>query len=212
MKVLNCKQGSKEWIDARKGVATASNAHRIISPSKGILSASADDYACELVAVRTVPSWFTMPEEQYQSPAMVHGVQLESEARSYFELETGKTVRTVGFVLSDDGRTGCSPDGVIGEGDALEELLELKCPMHKTQVRYLHQGELPDEYKPQVHWALAVTGAKACYFMSYASGLPKLLLRIEPDKYTELVRQRMAEFFALYDEIKAAVDQRKAMQ
>lgn len=209
MKVLMCEQGSSEWAKARKGVATGSNADRIITPAEGKLSTRAYDYACELLASHLIPPHWWIEDDGFQSGAMQHGTRTESEARAYFELETGLTVRQVGFILADDGRSGCSPDGVIGEGESITELLELKCPQHKTQVKYLDKGELPLEYKPQVHWALAVTGANACHFMSYAQGLPKLILRVVPDDYTALVKVRMGEFFALFDKIKSSVEAHK---
>lgn len=209
MKVLMCAQGSSEWAKARKGVATGSNADRIITPAKGDLSTGAYDYACELLASHLIPPHWWIEDDAFQSAAMQHGTRTESEARAYFELETGLAVRQVGFILADDGRSGCSPDGVIGDGESITELLELKCPQHKTQVKYLDKGELPPEYKPQVHWSLVVTGAKACHFMSYAQGLPKLILRVEPNEYTKLVEKRMSEFFALFDKIKASVEKHK---
>lgn len=206
MRILDCEQGSSAWAKARKGVATASNADRIITPAEGKFSARAYDYACELLASHLLPAHWWIEDDSFQSAAMQNGSRTEQEARAYFELDSGLVVRQVGFVLSDDGRSGCSPDGVIGAGDTIEELLELKCPLHKTQVKYLDKGELPQEYKPQVHWSLVVTGAKCCHFMSYAPGLPQLILRVEPNDYTQQVRERQAEFWKLFDKIKTSVE------
>lgn len=209
MKVINCEQGSRDWSLARRGVATASNADRIITPAKGEFSTSAYNYACELLVAKLLPPHWWVEDDDFQSEAMAHGTNTEKEARAYFELESGLVVREVGFIQADDGRSGCSPDGVIGDGDSITELLELKCPQHKTQVRYLDKGELPPEYRPQVHWSLAVTDCSACNFMSYAQGLPPLILRIEPDGYTAKVRELMKKFFDLMDAIRARVEARR---
>lgn len=200
MKIIQCEQYTKEWAEARRGVATASSADRIITAAKGELSKQAESYACELVAWHLIPNYMWLDGGDFQSEAMANGTRTEKEARAFFELETGLTVREVGFIKSDCGRAGCSPDGLVGEGESLE-LLELKCPLHKTQVRYLADGVLPVEYKPQVHWALAVTGCRACHFMSYAPGLPPLVLRIEPDEYTKRVEKLMGDFWKIVDSI-----------
>ena len=205
MKIIQCEQGTKQWADARRGIATASNADRIITPAKGEYSKSAYGYACELLAAQLLPPYFWIDGDDFQSAAMAHGTNTEKEARAYFELDSGLVVREVGFILADDGRAGCSPDGVIGDGDEME-LLELKCPLHKTQVAYLDKGVLPDEYKPQVHWALAVTGCRACHFMSYAIGLPKLILRVEPNAYTKTVADLMTRFFEQMDTIRGHIE------
>jgi putative phage-type endonuclease len=206
VKVISCEQGSKQWADARRGIATASNASRIVTPSDGKFSKSAYAYACELIAAQLLPPYFWIDGDDYQSEAMAHGTRTEREAREFFQLETDLVVREVGFILADDGLAGCSPDGVIDKFGVISELLELKCPLHKTHVAYLDKGELPSEYKPQVHWALVVTNCKACHFMSYAVGLPPLVLRIEQDAYTEKVRAAMAEFWTLFGTIKAHVE------
>jgi putative phage-type endonuclease len=195
-------QGTESWGEVRKGVATASNADRIITPAKGELSKSAHDYACEILAAQMLPATWWYATDDYQSEAMAHGTNTEAEARAYFELETGKSVRQVGFIATDCGRAGCSPDGLVGE----DELLELKCPQLKAQIKYLLDGKLPDAYNPQVHWQLVVTGFKACHFLSYAQGLPPLLLRVEPDEYTEKVRAAMQKFFELLAELRAKLD------
>ena len=46
---------------------------------------------------------------------MLRGTELEPEARSFYEFETGATVTEVGFITNDDGTAGCSPDGLIDE-------------------------------------------------------------------------------------------------
>jgi hypothetical protein len=46
-------------------------------------------------------------------------------------------------------------------------------------------GTLPDEYRPQVHCSLAVTGLDRWDFMSFCPGLPSLLITVKRDAYTE---------------------------
>ena len=190
MKIIDCQQYTPEWWLARRGLPTASVASRIITPAKGEYSKSADGLICELLAQQYDPSYGVY--DDYQTAAMKNGSLLEPEARRFYEFHRNADVIQVGFCTTDDGTAGCSPDGLIGD----DGLLEIKSPEAKTQVAYLLGGGLPAEYKPQVHWHLAVTGRAWCDFISYSRGLPPLLLRIVPDDYTKQVRAHMARFVA----------------
>ena len=197
MKVIDCKQGSPEWYQARAGIPTASEFGRLLTPKRMQLSeAGARSYACELIGARLIGG---VPEgvEAYGSRAMEYGKLTESEARSFYALDRDCDVSQVGFCLADDGQIGCSPDGLVGDDGGLE----LKCPMIKTHVGYLLNGGLPDEYKAQVHGSLIVTGRKWWDFLSYAVGAPPLLVRVEPDDYTDKLREAIRAFLPVYQEM-----------
>lgn len=196
MKIIECQQGSSEWWEARRGVATASEFSRIITSVKGNLSAAADNYICELLAEK----FHVGPAEElagFCSKAMRNGSECEPQARAWYEMVNHVKVEEVGFILSDCGRVGCSPDGLIGEDGGLE----LKCPHGKTHLRYCLDGTLPEEYKAQVHGALAITGRAWWDFLSYVPGLPPFCIRVEPDDFTEQLRRALEEFHARYLEI-----------
>ena len=134
---------------------------------------------------------------------------MEPEARESFEAETGHRVKEVGFCQMAEGvPVGCSPDGltVSGEaeiGDLLESDrltggLEIKCPTRDTHVGYLMDGSLPSAYKLQVHGSLAVTGLPVWHFYSYFPGLNPFHLEVEPDDFTELVKDRLEAFVIEY--------------
>ena len=48
MLVLNCEQGSREWIEARLGIPTASQFSRIVTPTGQAIKAR-DGYLAELL-------------------------------------------------------------------------------------------------------------------------------------------------------------------
>jgi YqaJ-like viral recombinase domain len=191
MKVIDCVQGSEIWWDHHRGIATASSFDKIITPKKGTMSAQADDLICELIA-QIATKGSIMPVG-YVSPAMLNGIQMEPEARNWYEMQYDMDVKQVGICLSDDGRFGASPDALIGVGN--EGCLELKCPMMKTQVRYLLDGVLPDEYKVQVHGELLVTGCKWADFVSYCPGLPTFSIRVYPDDFTKKLAECLEKFY-----------------
>lgn len=208
MIVLNgFEQGTAEWAEARRGIATASCVSKIITPAKGELSSQARDYACQLIAESVVPPHYWIEAPDLNSPFVNHGITTEAEALKYFVFETGKHIRKVGFVKSDCGRFGCSPDALVlpAPDEKPSEGLELKCPAHKTHVKYLLDGGLPVEYRPQVHASLVVTGLARWNFMSYAIGLPPLIVTVEPDEYTEKVRKGLLAFWEMYQELKARI-------
>lgn len=190
MKINYCAQGSDAWWEAKRGVPSASNFDRIITstgkPSKGM-----DGYIAELIADIAFmgPNYFTT-QGRPVTRAMTAGTDCEPEARRFYEMENDCRVQQVGFVTTDDGSYGCSPDGLIGEVGGLE----LKCPELKTQAAYLLKGTLPREYKAQVHGALVITGREWWDFMSYAVGLQPLVIRIVPDDYTQQLRDALEVF------------------
>ena len=173
MIVVDCKQGTPEWLNARLGVATASCFEKVLTPA-GKPSSQADAYANQLIA-----EWLCgEPEETFKSPWMERGNELEPEARAFYSMETGLTVKQAGFCLRDDGLVGCSPDGLIGD----EGLQEIKCPAPPTHVGYLISGDVPKKYIPQIQGQLYVTGAQWCDFLSYHPVMPPVLIRIGRDE------------------------------
>jgi hypothetical protein len=193
VKIFKCPQGSPDWFRVRRGVITASECDSIVTPElKPRAGEGVKTYMCQKIAEKLIrleegeghaaPSW-----------AADQGQILETLAIPWFEFDTGMKVERVGFCLSDDGRIGCSPDGLIGEDSGIET----KCPQPKAQVRYLLDGVVPKEYLMQVHMSLLVTGRASWWFVSYSQDLPRLVLRVDRDE---------AILTKLHDAIYAFVD------
>lgn len=197
MTFYDVKQGEEDWVKLRLGMPTASDFDKIMTPAKMQLSKSADKLIARLIGERYSPY---LPEraETFSSRAMQWGQQTEEEARRFYAMERNCTVTNGGFCVSEDGRLGCSPDGLIGD----DGCLELKCPESGTHVAWLIEGGVPAEYLPQVHGQLIVTGRKWIDFMSYSIGLPPLLVRVEPGLYTEQLRKVIYdEFLPRFDDL-----------
>ena len=161
---------------ARSGVITASEIDALISPlwkirtGEGVLT---------YLAQKLAEQWIGGPLPSVQGVFdMDQGKMLEDEARPFYTLTTGEEVTPVGFITSDDGRIGCSPDGLIGETSGVE----IKCPKMETHIRYLLAGELPKEYAAQVHFSMYVTGRATWNFMSYRRNFPPLILKVEREE------------------------------
>lgn len=191
MIVHRMEQYSPEWWEIRKGVPTASRADKILTPT-GKLSAQCRGYINELIA-----AGLGFGDEPFVSDWMERGLELEPQARNFYELLTGETVEQVGFVTNDESTFGCSPDGLIDGGG-----WECKCPKASTHIGYLLGGELPAYYKPQVHMSMAVADVDNWVFMSYYPGLEPLIVNVQRDEYTDLVAKAIDGFVGQLQEAK----------
>jgi len=186
-------QGTEEWAAIRKGRPTASRFSEIITPT-GLPSKSSHGYIRELIGECFCPDWQAWTGNIYTD----RGVQLEPEAREAFGKYSGLTLEQVGFVIGDDGACGCSPDSlVMGNGQAVAGL-EIKCPIPKTHVGYVLDGELPSEYVAQVHGSMAVTGLNEWHFWSYFPGMKAFHVLVKRDDYTAKMEAALKEFVQKY--------------
>lgn len=199
MRIIECEQGTPEWYAARAGIPTSSKFDCILTPT-GKASTQAKGYRLKLLA-----EWLIGHEpEGFQSDWMARGKEIEAEARAWWEMETGETVTQVGFCLHDDGRYGCSPDGLFADCG-----IEIKCPAPHTHVGYLLGGKLPNDYIPQVQGSMLVTGMAAWHFVSYHPDLPPLRVRVERDEqYIASLTDALDKFVADLEHDKQALLER----
>ena len=170
----NFLQGTELWMEARAGNPGASNVSKIIT-TKGERSKQADEYCRQLAGELIVGEC----EETFKSMHMENGLAREDEARSLFELIHDVDIRKVALIYKDEQKKfHISPDGLIGEDAGIE----IKCPMMKTQVKYLLDRKLPTDYFSQIQMSLYVSERKYWWFLSYYKKLPPLILRIERDE------------------------------
>lgn len=203
MRIIDCQQRTPEWFAARRGVPTASEFGRIVTDKRGDYAAGADSYINELI------DELIRPEADRGFGGNRHtqrGNELEPEARDEYAFDHDVVPREVGFILSDDGLLGCSPDSLIDPDGGLE----IKCPDGPTHLRWLRAGVLPDEHRAQVHGSLIVTGRAWWDFVSYCPGYPKLEVRVVPNAYTEKLRGHLQRFLAEYAAARDAIQQRLA--
>lgn len=169
-------QQSQEWIEAHCGVATAGSFDALVTPKFELRTG---EMPKTYVARKLAEAWCgPLPDfRSGMSWQMEQGTILEGEAIPFAEFEYGWSVERVGFCTTDDGRIGCSPDGLIGEDGGLE----IKCPEAQTHVKYLLNGVLPPDYAAQVYGSLYVTGRAWWTFLSYRRHMPPLVIRVNRD-------------------------------
>jgi hypothetical protein len=174
VKILDLKQGSQEWYAARLGLVTASEADALVTPLGAVRKG---DGVNSYVARKVAEKLLGYSQDQLQVFAVDQGKIIETIALPWFEFEHGKKVNRVGFIQTDDGRAGCSPDGWLEDGSGLE----VKSPQPPNHVKYLLEGVVPSDYVIQVQFSLWVTQAPYWTFVSYSMRLPALVVRVEPD-------------------------------
>jgi putative phage-type endonuclease len=158
------EQGTEAWFQMRLGKITASRITDVIAQVKSGEAAGRENYRIELVCERLTGK----PTEGFTNAHMERGTELEPFARAWYEVETGEFVKQVPFVDHPTIKNaGASPDGIIGEG-----LIEIKCPMAKTHIKYLLEDRVPAKYMPQMAWQMACTHSKWVDFVSYCPELP----------------------------------------
>lgn len=187
-------QRSDEWFAIRKGVLTASNFGPWLLKSSDQTSRKARESAiCKLIAERA--GCWSPPN--FENAAMQRGTELEPQAVDSFITATGKRIKDVGFIKSDLGAFGCSPDGLI-EGEPCG--FEGKVPLPETHIKYRRAGVLPDEYYYQIHGSMAVTGAESWWFQSWNPGLAPLRLQIRRTEFTDQLREALIAFSVQFEE------------
>ena len=161
MIIHSMQQGSAEWHDIRKLKLTASHAQAIASAGKGL-----GTYTTEIVS-----KYFSTGEEKtYLNDEMQRGLELESEARTIYEFETGNEIKEVGFVEYNK-YIGCSPDGLIDEDGGIE----IKIHNDKVYTELLLHNKIDTKYLWQIQMNLFITGRQWFDYVAYNPNFKKTM-------------------------------------
>ena len=189
-------QGTDEWKQLRLGKATASRIKDIIAKTQKGYSTSRDKYMTQLLLERLTGT----VAESYSDAAMQWGVEQEPFARAAYEAAKNVMVDQVAFVNHPTiEQAGASPDGIVGDG-----LVELKCPMSHTHLESI-LGGIDDQYKVQVQWQMACTGAKWTDLCSFDPRFPAelqlVIKRFErDDAYIATLEKEVIKFLTELDD------------
>lgn len=195
---VDCEQGTPEWFEARAGVITGSMISTIRARLKnGDWSAAAKKYAFRLAFERVAKS---VLDDTYSNAYMKRGNALENDARLFHEMEYGVLIIVPGFYVSECGRFGASPDGLIGaDGGA-----EYKCFLSPDELMpILIDGDV-STVMDQVQMNMLATGRQLWDFFLYTPQIagvcekPYKIYRIERDEnYIAAMMADLTEFDGL---------------
>lgn len=200
MKVYDVAQGTPEWSALRAGIPTASEFSRILTPA-GKPSKSAEPYLFSLLAERMMGH----PLVEFSSGWMERGSCMETEAVTFYEFQRDLETVKVGFMTTDDGRIGASPDRLVGD----RGLLEIKCPAPHTHVGYLLGNSVDAAYYPQVQGQLWISGRDWLDILSYHPEMPPALVRVERDAdYIEALDAALRAFSNTLEQLASELETR----
>lgn len=174
-------QGSDKWLDARKGILTASEMKLCLTPTlKQADNEKLRSHVWEIAAQRITD----YVEPTYIGDDMIRGWSDEVLARAKYEEKTGQTVEEVGFITNDKwGFTlGYSPDGCVA---GTKGGIECKSRRQKFQVQTIvewHRDKVvPVDFILQCQTGLLVAEWDWLDLVSYSGGLHMAIMRVYPD-------------------------------
>ncbi len=170
--IFNCEQGKKEWFDVRRGIVTASRFDDVMAKGKGGgESITRRKYMLTLIGERLTGE----TADSHSNGHMERGKEMEPEARDTYSLVTGLEVKQVGFIKLGEN-IGASPDGLPGDG-----CLEIKTKLPALHLDCMLRGQVPAEHMKQIQGQLWVSDLEWCDFVSFWSGLPIFIKRVNRD-------------------------------
>jgi len=229
MIALNFPQQSIDWIIARLWRLTASNADTVIT-STGKLSRSKASIAAvdKLIAGIDLASYLQSEDGQLRIENMTEwelqdfianftgnkfrgnlhtkrGNDLEADAIAVLSDKAGISFEDVGMcVMGEDVNTSvvsCSPDGLGRDSQGnLFTGCEVKSPTLSTYYGMIADKILPNDYKIQVHFNMAVCEVESWHFGAYFIGKPIFHLEVKRDKMTDDIQNSLIEFKEFYQE------------
>jgi len=224
MIIIETPQGSLDWITSRLYRLTGSAMKANITAT-GQLSKS----QAAIAAIDKLIAGFDAANEMRTNPAAIAGLDdwqmqewighytgdkfsgnahtrrgndLEPDALAALQDRIGMQIDPVGMcIMGDDpnGVVSCSPDGLIYQDGKLVSGAEVKCPTLATYYGYLADGGLPDEYKLQVHSAMAICELNKWHFAAYFKGKPLFYVHVERDMFTDILEKSLQDFRSMYE-------------
>lgn len=201
MIILDCEQGSQEWLDARLGIPTASEIACLLVDGRALppFGAGAMTYADTLVAER----FRGIAASDFVGNAHTErGHELEPIAVEYYQScgYSSEPVTVCGMMLND--YMGASPDRLVGSNGGLE----IKTLTPQKMVTLLRTGKVDKDHLAQVQATLWVSGREWWDYLVYCEGMPPYYERMYRDAVMgDKIEQRVPEFCAMLAELEQAI-------
>ena len=166
------EQGSDEWLQARRGLLTASTIGKLITPTLKVADNETSRGLTTTLAAERITGHVDYVHPSFD---MQRGTDDEPYARAAYA-ENHAPVTEVGFMVRqfDTGALGYSPDGLVGE----DGLIEIKSRKTREQFRAILTGQIPGENMAQLQAGMVVAGREWVDYVSYSEGLPLWTKRI----------------------------------
>lgn len=196
MIIHDVEQNTPEWLSLRLGIPTASEFDRIVTPGgKFSKSETSRKYAMKLATEKLL----NRPLDSLEGLEWIErGKLLEPQAASAFEFIEEVELRKVGFMTSDDGRWGASPDMlIVGQNKGLE----IKCPAPQTLMGYLLDG-FETKYHVQRQGQMLVGDLDAVVMYAWHPEMPPVKQEFSrDDAMQKLLKDALEQFSDMLAEI-----------
>ena len=191
--IIDVEQGSDDWFKARMGIPTASMFKTVMASGKGGgESVTRRKYMLQLAGERITKT----PRESYTNEHMERGKEQEPAALAEYQFHYDAEVQKVGFIRC--GRTGCSPDGLVGA----DGMVEFKSALPDILIDIHLRKRYPPEHAAQCHGGLWVAQRKWVDIVVYCPGLPSYRERVErDDRYIDEIAGAVGTFNRELDQV-----------
>lgn len=199
MKIHDVVQGTEAWHRCRAGIPTASEFKKVLREhgrTKGSESVERATLVRRLAGERITGE----PAENYSNAYMERGHTVEPQAREDYAFIHDVEPQIVGFVTTDDGMAGCSPDSFIGDHGALE----IKSAAPHILLEHMFRGEFPAEHKPQAQGILWVAERDWIDLLIYWPRMKPFIVRAGRDE--DYIRDLAAAVAQFNEEVAAVVE------
>lgn len=198
--IINCTQGTEEWLKARAGCVSGTRLSSVMSSKKETRL----NLIYEIIAEKIAPL-----QETYQSGAMERWHLVETVVKELYR-EKGIIVEEAWFIKLYEW-LWISPDGIIRNQDgAIIKALEIKWPQPKTTVKYWIEWWIPSEYYWQViHYFIVIDTLESLDFIisnpdiADAKYRTKIVTVTRQELASDISRaeEALAEFYGEYTEM-----------
>lgn len=180
------EQNSEAWLRLRAGIPTASVFATLLASGRdGVESKTRKTLLYKLAGERLTGE----PAENYTNAFMERGHAMEDEARQHYAFIRDCEPKRVGFIRN--GKTGCSPDALIGD----DGMLEIKTAAPHILIPLLLKGDFPPEHKAQAQGNLMVAERQWIDIEIFWPKMKPLIVRAERDEpYIDQLREAVDIF------------------
>lgn len=204
-------QNTDEWLDLRAGKVTGSSIAKVMANYGKAFGKPAKDLAATIAIEQLTGN--RQNSTHYTNPHMDRGHVEEPIARELYEETYFADVRKGGFY--DNGATGSSPDGRVGD----DGLVEIKSAIISVHYDRIKKGSFDSAYKWQFLFNMRESRRPWIDFISYCADFPKesklytyRLWANDFEKENEQMCERLADFYDLIDHIKNKVSTKKQVK
>lgn len=188
LQIIDCVQGSEEWLRARLGIPTASCFSKVMAAAKdGNERKTRDKYMRQLAGEILTEE----PAETFKNEAMERGKDQEPLARSTYAFQTDAEVEQVGFLKDISANTGASPDGLIG----MVGMVEFKSMLADILIEVHQRKTYPTTFEPQLQGNLWISKRDWIDIACFCPKLPMFRARVyRNEAYITRIAQEVADF------------------